>query len=323
MSGIALLAGLGIALVAAAGVAWQIGIVGRRRADARLGVAAMAAMKWRELAVALRAAMRREGYFESRRAEAPRPEDGFDFALVRDGVPHLLACKHGTAYRLRAAAVAEFDRTLGMHGAGSGTLATLGRIEDDARRRRNVHDVTLLDGEALWWRLRADIPTETLAAIEAQVARDTRRQLAIGVGASATLGLLAFLALNPLLRDLDGRRDQAVVSAPVAAPRTGPAAPPPVADAPQVLDEAELQRRRTAVTVDIRALPGVASASWATASTLVLDPQDAGGQADDAPLIAEVCRLLGRYRELDMTRIQLVPPQGSGVPVRWRRCQGS
>ena len=40
----------------------------------------------------------------------------------------------------------------------------------------------------------------------------------------------------------------------------------------------------------------------------------------DKVLIDEICRLITQYEELRYTRVQMEPPAGSNLPVRWRLC---
>ncbi|MFC4729295.1 restriction endonuclease [Coralloluteibacterium thermophilus] len=293
---------------------WLVAIVGRQRREIQLGIAAMAALKWREIAGYLLEALRRRGYAEDPEAEVGERREGFDFMLYRQGRRHLVGCKHGTAYRLGASAVDDFARTLEMHGAAGGTLATLGTTDAGARTRAAAHGIELLDGAALWSEIRDFLPEATRDAVARQARRESRRRLGIATAGALTLGVLVFvLARAGLMPEPVAPAARVAGAAPAPASTAALVAPSTATAEP---DESELQASRAAAARAIAAMPGVSGAVWATPSTLVLDL----ASADEAAVLAAVCGVLDDHPGLDLTRIQLQPTPGSSDPVRWRRC---
>src|SRR5690606_31432614 len=66
-------------------------------------------------------------------------------------------------------------------------------------------------------------------------------------------------------------------------------------------------------------LDEVKAAMWSTQSTLVVSM--ARPDSMDRGLVNDACAILVEYEELRYSRLQLEPPPGSEVPVRWRQCQ--
>ena len=98
------------------------GVARRRRAEADLGVQALADLKWRDGIAVVLEALRREGYAVDDGASVA----GTETMLLKDDERILLDYKHGTSYCLGAAAASEFFSTLRLRGAHRGILATLG-----------------------------------------------------------------------------------------------------------------------------------------------------------------------------------------------------
>jgi hypothetical protein len=172
--------------------------------------------------------------------------------------------------------------------------------------------------------------------IRKEAAAVIRRGQRLGIIASLSLGVLVYLlswvgqppgAMSPL---------PPVATAPDAAAPAGTPAPvaPPVYQDPasreankamkaleevaKLSDEQRLQRRLT-VAARVADLPQATNAIWSTQSTLVIGL--VSGDGIDSGVVNDACAVLVEYEELRYSRLQLEPPAGANVPVRWRQCQ--
>ena len=343
------------AIVAIAGLtvtALWFGVSRRRKAEERFGIQALAGMKWRECIGIVLEALSREGY-EPHATHGSRGDGGSEILLTQGQDRVLLGFKSGTAYRVSETNVREFVNAVSLRGARRGILVTLGTVEDAASNTAATHEVQLQDGPALWSRLRPFVPEQVLRSVRSQAAAATRKGLWIGTTASllAAVGVFIMMGENAPPVTQPALTARASVNAPVPAPNAMPASsttatgtvppPPGVTDseAPasdqamikdltataKVLAEIaklspqQLSQRRAEVASQIALLPAVTSAGWSAQTTLLLNLDASDGK--DAALIEEVCRIIIQHEELRYTRIQLDPPQGSGLGVRWRLCQ--
>lgn len=279
------------------------------RDETAAGIAAFAAMSWREFIRLVLDALSRRGYTREFDREAPSGDD--QYLLQRVGERSLLACKHGSSFVLGAPAVHDMANAMQLAGADSGLLLTQGHFADDARGAASRHNIELLDGAALWPELRPLMPDAEQSAIVAPVRARVQRHVAIAWGIALVAAALVFaagLGRNDAATDPDDG---------TAAATAGPAAradgQPDAAEVPT--DPAELERRRSDVAGSISTLPSVDRAVWSTQSTLTVHLVDTGTDAK-----AELCPLLERYPELRASRVQLQPPQGSTEPVRFLQC---
>ncbi len=313
---------LAFALVAAIGLAWLLGGVARRHSERDAGIHALSDLKWREFQRLVLEALRRRGYVEEGGGR-PIVDAGYDLVLLHHGERRLFACKHGTGYRLTAAAVRDFAEVVRLQGAGGGVIVTHGSIDPQARALFPRDYLELIDGRELWPQIEGVLPSALRDRVRAFAANQARRRFAIGGFGCVVLAIGVYLLAAA--GTATKRRSSAEIAASHAV--DGGAAPAPSADAasttaetkpePAVTDEAELAARRAAVARRVRTLPAVTSVTWSTPSTLVLVLR-ANARAEDP--LAETCRILSRYRELDFTRLQTEPPPGDDAPVRWRQC---
>jgi hypothetical protein len=81
--------------------------------------------------------------------------------------------------------------------------------------------------------------------------------------------------------------------------------------------EAETERHRGEISRKLASTPGITRGVWISRSTLSVDHSAAEQEA-----LALVCKQLQSYPDLQLTRVQMNPPQGSAGPVRWRQCEG-
>lgn len=305
----------------------------RRAAEMHGGIQMLANMKWRECVGLVLESLVQAGYREAPASRQPG-DGGTEFLLLNGDDKVLLSYKHGTAYRLGEANVRDFANGVQLQGADSGILVTLGNTDGAARDIARKHRVELIDGRSLWPRVRAFVPVALMAGVRQQAGAQVARGLWLGVAASFTLGLVAYLAGSalspsaPAVPMPSASRPQAT-----AVPRTAAAPVTPSADptlksieataqamaAVANLSDEQRAKRRAEVARDAAKIPQVNSAAWSTQSTLVLTLARTDGK--DQTLIDETCRILTQYEELRYSRLQLEPPSGSDRPVRWRQCQ--
>lgn len=321
---------LGPALaVAALGAAalWGVRGVLRQRAERLAGIEGLAALKWRDVSAHLVSVLGQRGFREVPLERLPA-DSGFDALLEREGQRHLLACKHGRAYRLGEQTVRALHNAIGLQSAQGGFIATLGTIDPEAAALAPKLGIELIDGEGLWRELQPALPPELRASARARAEAETKRRTLLG-GAMLVIATIGTYALG--VAGSSGESD-AVAAAAVAAPAPAPpaavteaaAAAPvaPTADAPAAAgaaptDPSELAARRVRAAQAVKTLEQVLDAAWATESTLVVATRV---PAEDA-LIQAACAQLAAYEELRFVRLQLESSGDAARPVRWRQCQ--
>ena len=322
---------------------WWFGIHRRRLAENSAGVQALAGMKWRECAGLVLQAMAEKGYTELPSSRQPG-DGGAEFLLVKDNDRCLLGYKHGTAYRLGEANVRDFANAVQLQGATTGMLVTLGSAEGFARELARRYGVDLVDGRSLWPQVEPFAPAHLVEDIRHQAATGIRRGQQMGLVGSLILGMIVFGVAQ---LGEDPSPGLPAGGAPVAAPAPtqapAPASATPEAPAPaaaptysdqatqdaseamkelaavaQLTDEERALRRRQAAS-RVADLDQVNRALWSTQSTLTVSLVREDGI--DAGVVNDSCAIQVEYEELRYSRLQLEPPQGSTVPVRWRQCQ--
>ena len=335
---------------------WWFGVHRRRKAETTAGISALAGMKWRECAGLVLQALGEKGYVEAPSSRQPG-DGGTEFLLVKGDERCLLGYKHGTAYRLGEANVRDFANAVQLQGATSGVLVTLGSAEGFARDLARRYGVDLIDGRSLWPQVEPFAPAALIEDIRAHAARQISHGQRIGAIASLALGLVVFglgSAMQPaetpapvLSAPATPPPASGTTATPAPAPATGapaaaqvPPAPEPAAPAaPQFQDEAsraanaaleelkevakltdeERTQRRLVAASRVADLETANNAIWSTQSTLVISM--VSGDGIDKGIVNDACAILTEYEELRYSRLQLEPPAGENVPVRWRQCQ--
>jgi hypothetical protein len=332
-----LLAAIVVTLAAFATSTWWFGVMRRRMAETTAGIRALAGMKWRECAGLVLQALGEKGFVEMPSSRQPG-DGGTEFLLTKGDERCLLGYKHGTAYRLGEANVRDFANAVQLQGAQSGILVTLGTAEGFARDLARRYGVELIDGRSLWPQVEPFAPVSLVEGIRSEAAAVIRRGQRLGIIASLSLGVLVYLlgwigqppgAMAPLPPVATATDAAATGGTTAAAPEAPPVYQDPASreankamkaleEVAKLSDEQRVQRRLMAAA-RIADLPQATNAMWSTQSTLVISL--VSGDGIDSGVVNDACAVLVEYEELRYSRLQLEPPAGANVPVRWRQCQ--
>lgn len=323
---------LAVTVVGLSITALWFGVSRRRKAETEIGIQSLATMKWRECIAVVLEALQREGYRQTADSTATG-DGGTEFLLTRGDEKVLLGYKHGTAYRLSGASVREFASALHLRGAHSGILLTLGSAEGAAGEVAKSCNVQLIDGTALWPRVRQFIQPQMLVQVRSQAAARTRKGLWAGAASSILAGATIYLFGN----SVPAPTAPVTASVPVAkdsAPPAGVNAQAPRSDEAMLkqinataramaevarLSTTELAQRRAHAAKKVSLIAQIDTAAWSAQRTLLVTLNKTDGK--DKVLIDEVCRILTQYEEMRFTRVQLESPPDSGLAVRWRLCE--
>ena len=337
--GLAYFEAAGVALLGLSITGFWFGVHRRRRVESAAGVQSLANMKWRDCIGLVLEAMRRDGYTAAPASKQPGDGDT-EFLLSRGDERVLLGYKHGTAYRIGETNVRDFASSVQLQGAQSGILLTLGSAEALARDLAKRYGIQLVDGPTLWPKVRQFLAPNTLDHVRLQAAAQTRKGLWIGGVGSILMGVATLVVANQMLpkrnsrivADTAGAATRAFAAADSDAAAARAVALPPATDtalkqlnatadamaAVAKLTDLERAQRRANAARQMASIVQIRTAGWPTQSTLLLTLQQSDGA--DKTLIDEVCRILTQYEELRYTRLQLQPPTGSNMSVRWRQC---
>ena len=314
------IAGLVAAVLAGMGLSFYLQKVRVPRLETEGGIAALAAMRWREFSQFVIEALQAQGFEVSRTTPLAERGKQADLMLHRNGRDWLLSCKQGANYRIGRKQVDELADAVRFDSAAGGVLATLGRI--DAEAYRNPRGIELIDGHTLWGLVDPLIPPSLHQDLAEKARLQVAREQRLGWGLALAVGL-AVGVLTAMVIPAEPAR--APATAPSTLPSTAPAsaepssktrAATPAADttpAPAVDEEAQ----RRAVAEGISTVAGVDRAVWTTPSTLVVYQS---GEDIDAHVPA-ICAVLEQYPDLRASRLQLQPPPGSRNSVRFRQCR--
>lgn len=309
---------------------WWFGIIKRRQAEIQTGVTTLAAMKWRECVGLVIQSLEKEGYREEISSRQPG-DGGTEFLLKKANALTLLSYKHGTAYHLGEANIRDFANGVQLIGATNGILVTLGTVEGMAKDSAGRYDIELIDGKALWPRVENFLSDEMLATVRQQASSQTKSKVQFGAVLSLILGVLSYFVAGNIIPPADETQLAAAgqnlqKSAAIAqANKTQDATLAKInatakamAEVDKLSDQQRAERKAKAAAT-VSEMPVVKGAIWYSASTLqvMLNTE----KNDDKTMVAEICRILTQYEELRFTRLQLEPPSGSTVAVRFRQCQ--
>ncbi|KAF1707931.1 hypothetical protein CSC70_13315 [Pseudoxanthomonas kalamensis DSM 18571] len=188
--------GLAITLLVGSASTAYLWLIRRRDDETSAGLLAIAGLRWREFTRILIEAMRGRG-MEPVKIDSEDPQEPSSNFLLRnaEGRPWLLACKHGSAYRIGSVAMDELAAEIRLNGAVGGTLATEGTLEAEGRDKAAHHNIEILDGPRLWPVAKPFMDTGLVQRIVGQAKATALRHIGIAWLAAFTLGLAVMLAL--------------------------------------------------------------------------------------------------------------------------------
>ena len=299
-------------------------LIRRRDDETAAGLLALAGMRWRDFSRLILEAMELRGLQRIPTAQEDNQEHSASFLLSGQGKQLLLACKHGSAYRIGSAAVDEFASEIRLRGVQGGILVTEGVLDKGGVEKAGRYSIEVIDGPLLWPTVKPMVEGNLQRRIAGNAAARARRHIGIAWLGAITLGLASSLAFPGRLAPVS---DVPVLSTPTADPSKPPATPSPLT-APKptttpaptaptaAVTEADTEKHRAEISRNLSKTPGIIRGVWISRSTLSVDR--AVAEEDAWPL---VCGQLKAYPDLELTRVQMNPPQGSTEQVRWRQCE--
>jgi len=301
--------------------------VRRRQDEAEAGIRALSAMRWREFSHFVLDAMRHRGYDVLTPDDEAERSQQTEFLLRRDGQRLLLGCKHGSAYRIAAPAIAEFASSIKFQGARGGVLVTPGQIEADARAPAAAASIELIDGAHLWPEVAPLLPRGLVEEVRREADERARRSVSLGWLGAVVVGFALGLVFGSLLPRDDAPAAPAATPVAAAAAQQAPAVAAPQAATPApapsttstsipATTQEQEDAQRVEVVQRISNLPGVDRALWSTKSTLLVHVDETSSDR-----LSEICAVLDRYETLRTARVHLQPPAGSEQRVRFRQCR--
>jgi hypothetical protein len=311
-------------------------LIRRRDDETAAGLLALAGMRWRDFSRLILEAMELRGLGRIPIANEDSQEHGSSFLLSGQGRQLLLACKHGSAYRIGSAAVDEFASEIRLRGVQGGILVTEGVLDKGGVEKAGRYNIEVIDGPLLWPTVKPMVEGNLQRRIIGNASSRARRHIGIAWLGAFTLGLASALAFPGVLAPEPAPVPTPVSAAPAApaaeagkpaiapaapapgiatAPKPAPATAAPAASVTAAAAEADTEKHRAEISRKLSKTPGISRGVWISRSTLAVDrivPEQ-----DAWPL---VCSQLKAYPDLEFTRVQMNPPQGSTDQVRWRQC---
>ncbi len=309
--------GVAIAVVVGSVSTAYLWLIRRRDDETAAGLLALAGLRWRDFSKLVLEAMAARGLERAAAINEEPQEHSASFILSGLGKRWLLACKHGSAYRIGSATMEELASDVRLHGATSGILVTEGTVDKGGLAKAEKNNIEVVDGARLWAEVRPLMDKGLEQRISTTAAERARRHTLIVWLAAVTLGILTAVTLPSIAQRSAGTDS---VSAPPSSStaNTGDSsvqstAPGVVAATPRT--ELELELDRAAISKALSGTPGIARGVWITKSTLAVDRN-----IEEAQAWLSVCTLISKYPDLGLTRVQMNPPPGSVEQVRWRQC---
>lgn len=290
-------------------------LIRRRDDETAAGLLALAGLRWRDFSKLVLDAMAARGLQRASAINEEPQEHSASFILTGQGKRWLLACKHGSAYRIGSATMEELASDVRLHGATSGILVTEGTVDKGGLAKAEKYNIEVVDGARLWPEVRSLMDKSLGERISTNAAERARRHIGIVWLAAITLGILSTVVLPRI-----GLESAGSDTAPFAASTADAGVTPAVSAPPAVVaavprTELELELDRAAISKTLSETPGIARGVWITKSTLSVDREIA---ETEAWLV--VCTLISKYPDLGLSRVQMNPPPGSNEQVRWRQC---
>ena len=308
--------GLAITLLVGAAATAYLWLIRRRDDETAAGLLALAGMRWRDFSRLVLEAMELRGLVRIPSAHEENQEHSSSFVLSGEGKRQLLACKHGSAYRIGSAAVDEFASEIRLRGTQGGILVTEGVLDKDGLEKAERHNIEIIDGPRLWPTVKPMVEGKLQRRIVGNASARARRHIAIAWLGSVTLGLAVALVFPSVLNPADHSAVAPVAAiAPPATPAAATTAPAKAAATTLAeVSEADTEKNRAEISRKLSKTPGITRGVWISKSTLEVDRTLAEQEAWSV-----VCGQLYAYPDLVLTRVQMNPPPGSDEQVRWRQ----
>lgn len=310
--------GVAIAVLVGSVSTAYLWLVRRRDDETAAGLLALAGLRWRDFSRLVLEAMGARGLERAAAINEEPQEHSASFILSGHGKRWLLACKHGSAYRIGSATMEELASDVRLHGAASGILVTEGTVDKGGLAKAEKYNIEVVDGARLWPEIRPLIERNLQERIKANATERARRHTVIVWMAAVTLGIVSTVALPNIGQD--GAQPPSAAASPGSPNATaaqGVAAQayqaPTAVAAPRT--ELQLELDRAAISAALSDTPGISRGVWITKSTLSVDREIAEAEA-----WLLVCTEISRYPDLTLSRVQMNPPPGSSEQVRWRQC---
>ena len=316
--------GLAITLLVGAAATAYLWLIRRRDDEIAAGLLALAGMRWRDFSRLVLEAMELRGYTRIASSQDENQEHSSSFLLSGQGRQLLLACKHGSAYRIGTAAVDEFASEVRLRGAQGGILVTEGVLDRGGVEKAEKHSIEIIDGPLLWPAVKPMVEGNLQRRIVGTASARARRHIGIAWLGAVTLGLASALVFPGVINRPAASAPNPI--APAAAPAAGPAVSPTATATTQpakttsvpapVSTDADTEQHRAQVSAKLARTPGISRGVWISRSTLSVDRL-----VEEEAAWPLVCNHLKAYPDLLLTRVQMNPPQGSTEAVRWRQCE--
>ncbi|MEO8366236.1 MAG: restriction endonuclease [Pseudoxanthomonas sp.] len=310
--------GLAITLLVGTAATAYLWLIRRRDDETAAGLLALAGMRWRDFSRLVLEALELRGLVRIPSAQEENQEHSSSFLLSGEGRRQLLACKHGSAYRIGSAAVDEFASEIRLRGAQGGILVTEGVLDKDGLERAQKHNVEIIDGPRLWPTVKPMVEGKLQRRITGTAAARARRHIGIAWLGSVTLGLATALVFPSVLNPANGPAAASMAPPVIPSVSTAPADATKAAGTANAAangTEADTEKHRAEISRRLAKIAGISRGVWISKSTLEIDRTVA--EQDAWPL---VCGQLHAYPELALTRVQMNPPPNSSEQVRWRQC---
>lgn len=339
--------GVGLLLLAIAAVGRVAQDRRRAAGEAQAGLDLLRMLRWKEFAHFVAQSFESRGWSVTTSQRAPG-EEGADLVLARGDDRLLLQVKHGGSYQVGAGAVRSLAAMLPRQNAQAGAIVTSGAFDAEAIAAAKSLPVSLLAGAELWAELRGLLPAALVAEADERASalqRRLRSRLGVLAIAGAGISLLGagLWTLERLERDAEPAPTLAAQpAAPAPAPAPAPAAETAVAtqaagttarapaadgapDAPTEMEPSpeRLAQQRDLAAAEALRVAGVATASWSSASTLVVGLRAPMDEQQRASALREVCARIATREALLFTRLQveILGETGTPTPTRWFPCR--
>ena len=143
--------GIVIALLVGMASSAYLWLIRRRDDETAAGLLALAGMRWRDFSRLVLDAMGTRGLERASAIVEEPQEHSASFMLTgQSGQRWLLACKHGSAYRIGSATMEEMASDVRLHSAQGGILVTEGTLDKTGLEKAQKHNIEVIDGRHLW-----------------------------------------------------------------------------------------------------------------------------------------------------------------------------